>query len=175
MDELRSTVQEVRTTILALRRPPAGPPTGLRGRVLRETASAAARLGFPPSTHCTGAVDTRVPDRSGDGLLTALRQALSDTAGRPGVTRRGTVLPRACSKRRARRRSRRRRPAPSPPRTVHCPDPGVVTRPVGRCTNRAAGPPRPDRDPVPRYGPSADGGCVTLRTSAGDRHGRTRR
>ncbi|MDQ0387948.1 GAF domain-containing protein [Streptomyces sp. DSM 42143] len=87
VDELRSTVREVRTTILALRQPPAGPPTGLRGRVLRETASAAARLGFPPSTHFTGAVDTRVPDRVGDRLLSALRQALSDTAGRPDVTR----------------------------------------------------------------------------------------
>ncbi|OSC56165.1 histidine kinase, partial [Streptomyces sp. 4F] len=72
VDELRSTVREVRTTILALRQPPAGPPTGLRGRVLRETASAAARLGFPPSAHFTGAVDTRVPDRVGDRLLAAL-------------------------------------------------------------------------------------------------------
>ncbi|MFI0034387.1 GAF domain-containing sensor histidine kinase [Streptomyces mutabilis] len=87
VDELRSTVREVRTTILALRQPPVGPPTGLRGRVLRETASAAARLGFPPSTHFTGAVDTRVPDRVGDRLLAALRQALSDTTGRPDVTR----------------------------------------------------------------------------------------
>ncbi|MFC7813740.1 GAF domain-containing protein [Streptomyces sp. NPDC057367] len=87
VDELRSTIQEVRTTILALRQPPAGPPTGLRGRVLRETASAAARLGFPPSTHFTGAVDTRVPDAVGDRLLTALRRALADAAGRTDVTR----------------------------------------------------------------------------------------
>ncbi|MFE6530143.1 GAF domain-containing sensor histidine kinase [Streptomyces rochei] len=87
VDELRSTVQEVRTAILALQQPPAGPPTGLRGRVLRETACAAARLGFPPSTHFTGAVDTLVPDRVGDRLLTALRRALDDAAGRPGVSR----------------------------------------------------------------------------------------
>ncbi|MFH9732386.1 GAF domain-containing protein [Streptomyces sp. NPDC017260] len=87
VDELRSTVQEVRTTIFALQQPPAGPPTGLRGRVLRETASAAALLGFPPSTHFAGAVDTRVPDRVADRLLTALRHALTDAAGRPGVSR----------------------------------------------------------------------------------------
>ncbi|MFJ8190671.1 GAF domain-containing sensor histidine kinase [Streptomyces sp. NPDC096094] len=87
VDELRSTVQEVRTTIFALRQPPAGPPAGLRGRVLRETASAAALLGFPPSTRFTGAVDTRVPDRVADRLLTALRRALTDAAGRPGVSR----------------------------------------------------------------------------------------
>ncbi|MFH8972516.1 GAF domain-containing sensor histidine kinase [Streptomyces sp. NPDC017890] len=87
VDELRSTVQEVRTAIFALQQPPAGPPAGLRGRVLRETASAAALLGFPPSVHFTGAVDTRVPDRVADRLLTALRHALTDAAGRPGVSR----------------------------------------------------------------------------------------
>ncbi|WP_217162038.1 GAF domain-containing protein [Streptomyces sp. AC512_CC834] len=87
VDELRSTVQEVRTAIFTLQQPPADPPTGLRGRVLRETASAAARLGFPPSTHFRGAVDTCVPDRVADGLLTALRDALADASARPGVTR----------------------------------------------------------------------------------------
>ncbi|MDT0612077.1 sensor histidine kinase [Streptomyces lancefieldiae] len=87
VDELRSTVQEVRTAIVALQQPPAGPPTGLRGRVLRETASAAALLGFPPSTHFTGAVDTRVPDRVADRLVTALRHALTAAARRPGVFR----------------------------------------------------------------------------------------
>jgi signal transduction histidine kinase len=87
VDELRSTVQDVRTTILALQQPPAEPPTGLRGRVLRETASAAALLGFPPSTHFLGAVDTRVPPAVADRLVTALRQALADAARRPGATR----------------------------------------------------------------------------------------
>ncbi|MEU9065434.1 GAF domain-containing protein [Streptomyces sp. NPDC048306] len=87
VDELRSTVQDVRTTILALQQPPAEPPTGLRGRVLRETAAAAARLGAAPSTHFRGAVDTRVPDRVGDRLLTALREALAGASARPGVSR----------------------------------------------------------------------------------------
>ncbi|MFD5360843.1 GAF domain-containing sensor histidine kinase [Streptomyces tendae] len=87
VDELRSTVGEVRTTIFALQQPPADRPTGLRGRVLRETASAAARLGFAPSTHFAGAVDTRVPDRVADRLLTALRDALADASARPGVSR----------------------------------------------------------------------------------------
>ncbi|MGW3187454.1 GAF domain-containing protein [Streptomyces ardesiacus] len=87
VDELRSTVQDVRTTILALQQPPAEPPTGLRGRVLRETASAAALLGFPPSTHFRGPVDTRVGDRVADRLLTALRDALAAASARPGVSR----------------------------------------------------------------------------------------
>ncbi|WP_328657297.1 sensor histidine kinase [Streptomyces sp. NBC_00334] len=87
VDELRSTVQEVRTAIFALQQPPADPPTGLRGRVLRETASAAARLGVAPSTHFRGAVDTRVPDRVADRLLTVLRRALTDASARAGVSR----------------------------------------------------------------------------------------
>ncbi|WP_077795923.1 GAF domain-containing protein [Streptomyces sp. JHA26] len=87
VDELRSTVQEVRTAILALQQSPAGPPAGLRGRVLRETASAAAPLGFPPSVHFTGAVDSRVPDRVADRLLAALRRALAAASRGHGVSR----------------------------------------------------------------------------------------
>ncbi|MEU4143774.1 sensor histidine kinase [Streptomyces parvulus] len=86
-DELRSTVQEVRTAIFALQQPPAEPPSGLRGRVLRETASAAARLGFAPSTRFSGAVDTRVPDRVAGELLTVLRRALADATARASVSR----------------------------------------------------------------------------------------
>ncbi|MBU6533024.1 GAF domain-containing sensor histidine kinase [Streptomyces sp. NPDC057245] len=87
VDALRSTVQEVRTTIFALQQPPAEPPTGLRGRVLRETASAADRLGLAPSTHFRGAVDTRVPAPVADRLVTALRHALADVCARKEVSR----------------------------------------------------------------------------------------
>ncbi|EHN73315.1 two-component sensor histidine kinase [Streptomyces coelicoflavus ZG0656] len=87
VDELRSTVQEVRTTILTLQQPPAEPPTGLRGRVLRETAAAAARLGFAPSTRFLGAVDTRVPGPVADRLITALRHALAQACARGNVSR----------------------------------------------------------------------------------------
>ncbi|MEV5644278.1 GAF domain-containing protein [Streptomyces flaveolus] len=87
VDELRSTVQDVRTAIFALQQPPTGPPAGLRGRVLRETASAAALLGFPPSTHFTGAVDSRVPDRVADRLVAALRRALAAVSRGHGVSR----------------------------------------------------------------------------------------
>ncbi|MEU0737957.1 GAF domain-containing protein [Streptomyces sp. NPDC006134] len=95
VDELRSTVQEVRTAILALQRHPrtgdAGvrpaPPVTLRDRVLRETAAAAALLGFPPSTRFTGAVDSRVPGPVADRLLTALRHALTAACRRHGAGR----------------------------------------------------------------------------------------
>ncbi len=87
VDELRSTVQEVRTAIFALQQPPADPPAGLRQRVLREATSAATRLGLRPSTHFTGAVDTRVPAPVADRLVTALREALTEATARPGVSR----------------------------------------------------------------------------------------
>lgn len=87
VDELRSTVRDVRTTIFALQQPPAEPPTGLRGRVLRETAAAAARLGFAPSARFLGAVDTRVPGPVADRLITALRHALAEACARGNVSR----------------------------------------------------------------------------------------
>ncbi|MFF1924479.1 GAF domain-containing protein, partial [Streptomyces sp. NPDC058221] len=42
VDELDSTIQEVRTTIFALQQPPADAPATFRGQVLRETRGAAA-------------------------------------------------------------------------------------------------------------------------------------
>ncbi|MFJ2156613.1 GAF domain-containing protein [Streptomyces sp. NPDC087856] len=87
VDELQSTVQEVRTAIFALQQPPAEAPTSLRGKVLRETATASAILGFAPSTHFEGAVDTLVPDRVAAPLLTALRRAVTAASHRAGVSR----------------------------------------------------------------------------------------
>ncbi|MEU8760585.1 GAF domain-containing protein [Streptomyces sp. NPDC048659] len=85
VDELDSTIQEVRTTIFALQQPPADAPTSFRGRVLRETGGAAALLGFQPSVHFSGAVDTLADDTSADRLLGALRGALAAAHRRPGV------------------------------------------------------------------------------------------
>ena len=85
VDELQSTVQEVRTAIFALQQPPAEAPTGLRGKVLRE---AAAALAFQPSTRFKGPVDTLVPDQVAIRLLAALRRALATASRQPDVSRR---------------------------------------------------------------------------------------
>ncbi|WP_406371552.1 GAF domain-containing protein [Streptomyces sp. NBC_00647] len=87
VEELRSTVQEVRTAIFALQQPPADAPTTFRGKVLRETAGAAALLGFQPSTRFTGAVENRVPESVGAQLVAALRRALAAASRRAGVSR----------------------------------------------------------------------------------------
>ncbi|MFI1936416.1 GAF domain-containing protein [Streptomyces purpureus] len=92
VDELDSTIQEVRTAIFALQQPPADVPASFRGRVLRETGGAAALLGFQPSVHFGGAVDTLVPDPVADQLLAALRGALAAAHRRAGVSRVGVEV-----------------------------------------------------------------------------------
>ncbi|MEW2415210.1 GAF domain-containing protein [Streptomyces sp. NPDC046866] len=77
VDELDSTIQEVRTAIFALQQPPTDAPTTFRGRVLRETRGAAVLLGFPPSVHFAGAVDALIPDPVAKDLIAALRGALA--------------------------------------------------------------------------------------------------
>ncbi|MGW3412506.1 GAF domain-containing protein [Streptomyces sp. NPDC000888] len=87
VDELQSTIQEVRTAIFALQQPPADAPTTFRGKVLRESAGAAAVLGFQPSVQFTGAVENRVTEPVAGHLLTALRRKLAAASRRPGVSR----------------------------------------------------------------------------------------
>ncbi|MGW9246146.1 sensor histidine kinase [Streptomyces sp. S063] len=86
VDELDSTIQEVRTAIFALQQPPTAAPSTFRGQVLRETGGAAALLGFPPSVQFTGAVDALVGEETGRELLAALRGALAAAHRRPGVS-----------------------------------------------------------------------------------------
>ncbi|WP_406016582.1 GAF domain-containing protein [Streptomyces sp. NBC_00984] len=86
VDELDSTIQEVRTAIFALQQPPAEAPATFRGQVLRETGGAAAVLGFPPSVRFTGAVDALVRDPVDRQLLAALRSALASAHRRTGVS-----------------------------------------------------------------------------------------
>ncbi|MGW6948006.1 sensor histidine kinase [Streptomyces xanthophaeus] len=86
VDELDSTIQEVRTAIFALQQPPSDAPTSFRGRVMRETGGAAVLLGFQPSVHFAGAVDSLVPEPVAAELLAALRGALAAAHRRSGVT-----------------------------------------------------------------------------------------
>ncbi|MDK9499025.1 GAF domain-containing protein [Streptomyces katrae] len=86
VDELDSTIQEVRTAIFALQQPPSDAPTTFRGRVLRETGGAAVLLGFQPSVHFAGAVDALLPDPVTTALLATLRSALAAAHRRAEVT-----------------------------------------------------------------------------------------
>ncbi|MDB1086206.1 GAF domain-containing protein [Streptomyces sp. ACA25] len=80
VDELDSTIQEIRTAIFALQQGPEEAPAGLRTRVLRETATAVPTLGVRPSVVFTGPVDSRVGEVVAQHLVAALREALSNAA-----------------------------------------------------------------------------------------------
>ncbi|MGW7460406.1 sensor histidine kinase [Streptomyces sp. NPDC054797] len=86
VDELDSTIQEVRTAIFALQQPPSDAPTSFRGRVLRETGGAAVLFGFQPSVHFAGPVDALLPEPVAGDLLSALRGALAAAHRRAEVT-----------------------------------------------------------------------------------------
>ncbi|MCX4551298.1 MULTISPECIES: GAF domain-containing protein [unclassified Streptomyces] len=92
VDELDSTIQDVRTAIFALQQPPADAPSTLRGKVLRETEGAGALLGFAPSVHFLGPVDTRITEQVGEQLLAELRQALARAHRLPDVTHIAVVV-----------------------------------------------------------------------------------
>ncbi|WP_310725734.1 GAF domain-containing protein [Streptomyces sp. N2A] len=78
VDELDVTIQEIRTAIFALQQGPVEAPSGLRTRVLREIGTAAVPLGFQPSAHFVGPLDSRIGELTGKNLIAALREALSN-------------------------------------------------------------------------------------------------
>ncbi|MEI5098950.1 GAF domain-containing protein [Streptomyces sp. PmtG] len=92
VDELDVTIQEIRTAIFALQQGPAEAPSGLRTRVLREINMAAVPLGFKPSHHFLGPVDTVVGELAGKNLIAALREALSNAFRHAGAARIDVVV-----------------------------------------------------------------------------------
>ncbi|MFH8976480.1 GAF domain-containing sensor histidine kinase [Streptomyces sp. NPDC017890] len=86
VDELDVTIQEIRSSVFALRQP-AEAPAGLRTRVLREISTAAVPLGFTPSHRFVGPVDTVVGDLTGKNLIAALRETLSNACRHAHATR----------------------------------------------------------------------------------------
>jgi len=80
VDELDETIKEIRHTIFALHEPVEGPSSTLRGRIMRETAQAAASLGFEPAVRFVGPVDSAVSKESTEHMLAALREMLTNAA-----------------------------------------------------------------------------------------------
>ena len=80
VDQMDETIREIRQTIFALHEPVSGPASGLRGRILRETAQAGALLGFEPSVRFIGPLDSMVADAAGEHLVAALREAVTNAA-----------------------------------------------------------------------------------------------
>jgi two-component system, NarL family, sensor histidine kinase DevS len=82
VDALDETIREIRSTIFALQTRPEGgsPPASLRSRILSVTQEMTIALGFAPSLRLDAAADAMVPEDIAEQMLTALREALSNTA-----------------------------------------------------------------------------------------------
>lgn len=77
VDDLDTTIRDIRTTIFQLRNQGGG---GLREAVLDLAGQYAPTLGFTPVVRTSGPIDTAVPAERADDVLAVLREALSNTA-----------------------------------------------------------------------------------------------
>ncbi len=79
VDDLDSTIAEIRSTIFALGQGPqlAG---SVRAQLIRVASMAAGVLGFQPRVHFDGAVDSALPGRIAEHVVAVTREALSNVA-----------------------------------------------------------------------------------------------
>jgi signal transduction histidine kinase len=80
VDDLDTTIKEVRSTIFALQSPAPFASEGLRTAILHAARSASTSLGFSPHVRIDGPIDTVVPQTIGEQLIAVLREALSNAA-----------------------------------------------------------------------------------------------
>ena len=86
VDSLDDTIKEIRSAIFALQAHPEARPTSLRIRILYVAQEMAPALGFAPSLVIPDRIDSAVPERVAEQLLTALREALSNSARHSGAS-----------------------------------------------------------------------------------------
>jgi signal transduction histidine kinase len=92
VDDLDSTIKEIRTTIFALQSPAPASGEGLRSAVMQAVRAAGPTLGFPPHVEFAGPIDTLVPTAVGEQLIAVLRESLSNTARHAGARRVDVVV-----------------------------------------------------------------------------------
>jgi signal transduction histidine kinase len=80
VDDLDTTIRQIRTVIFGLERDTGGPTVGLRSRILDLCAEAARGLGFDPTVAFDGPLDTVVRVDLGQDITTVLREALSNVS-----------------------------------------------------------------------------------------------
>jgi signal transduction histidine kinase len=78
VDDLDSTIRDIRSTIFALTTGQSA-ERGLRRRITDIVSETRSVLGFEPSLRLFGAIDARVPAEIGEHLVAALREALSNS------------------------------------------------------------------------------------------------
>jgi signal transduction histidine kinase len=79
VDDLDTTIRQIRTTIFQLQQPAPGKRAGARARLLDVAAEAVQGLGFDPAVRFSGVLDV-LPAALTDDLEAVLREALSNVA-----------------------------------------------------------------------------------------------
>ncbi len=86
VDDLDTTIREIRTAIFALQQPPAA-GGGVRSELLQLVGSLGTELPFEPAVRFVGPVDNLVTDRIRGHVLAVAREALSNVARHAHATR----------------------------------------------------------------------------------------
>jgi len=92
VDDLDTTIREIRSTIYALTAKTDDERGSLRGRLFDVVDAGTEQLGFTPAVRLSGLVDTSVPPEVAEHLLAVLREALSNAARHAGASRVEVVL-----------------------------------------------------------------------------------
>ncbi|MEV1206362.1 GAF domain-containing sensor histidine kinase, partial [Microbispora rosea] len=87
IDELDTTIRQIRSTIFALQTPREDAPPSLRARVVELVEGARGHLGFMPGLSLEGRLDNDVPAEVAEHLLAVLREALSNVVRHAKATR----------------------------------------------------------------------------------------
>jgi signal transduction histidine kinase len=80
VDDLDTTIREIRSTIYGLQSTFVEQPVSLRARLLDVIDAGAEQLTFVPSMRLSGLVDTAVPPTVAEHLLAVVRESLSNVA-----------------------------------------------------------------------------------------------
>jgi signal transduction histidine kinase len=85
VNEIDETIRDIRSTIFGLRAQVDEGP-GVRGRVLDVASRHAAALGFDPVVHFDGPIDSLTDAATGDHMLAAFNEVLSNAARHAGAS-----------------------------------------------------------------------------------------
>jgi len=80
IDDLDTTISQIRTSIFQLQRLPEAAPAGVRARLLDVVAEVRPALGFEPSVRFAGVIEDGLPEDLVDDLEAVLREALTNVA-----------------------------------------------------------------------------------------------
>jgi signal transduction histidine kinase len=87
VDVLDETIKQIRSAIFALHSRSEAQLPGLRSQILDIVAEMTVPLGFAPALRMAGRLDEQVPEETGEHLLRALREALSNAVRHAGATK----------------------------------------------------------------------------------------